>query len=303
MADRSRSERREDLTPCWKEERSMETLQQIIEYPYFLEKSPHKRWIFRGVTDYRYGLESTLDRAIARGEAEYWTSKRRWRYEATTLHNFKRRAQHYLPPAAVPAPQDFLEWLSLIRHFGGPSRLLDFSYSFFVATYFAVQGGSDDAGVYCIDHGWLTGLVARALLKADEYFQRPNIFWKHVFGRSAVKPPRPVVIPVRPFRSNERIHVQQGLFLCPTDVGKTFLENLRDMTDPDVTRAHIVKLKIPGNIRGEVIRRLYDMNISAETLYPGLDGFTATLGDLAFLTDRLPSDVRLCGILQEKPHF
>src|SRR5262245_61006901 len=92
------------------------------------------RWIFRGVSAWEHKLDTTFDRVVADlslDEAD------RWKFEAWMLSEFKRRAHHYLGKSNTPNPNDYLEWFSLMRHHGAPSRLLDFSYSFFVAAYFA----------------------------------------------------------------------------------------------------------------------------------------------------------------------
>jgi hypothetical protein len=193
-------------------------------------------------------------------------------YERQILYDFKRRAHHYLGSEAIPKPEDFLEWFGLLRHWGVPSRLVDFSYSFFVATYFAVSGARNDAAVLCVDHTWLVRLVDECV-EEGEYFQKPATFWKYAVGHPKGRRARKrMVVPVRPFRSNDRVHAQQGSFLCPTDVTSTFDDNLRGMVDPREARKHIVKLKIRKSLHRQILRELRAMNISYETLYPGLEG-------------------------------
>src|SRR5215471_3075788 len=100
------------------------------------------RWIFRGLSSFDHNLVSTFDRAIKETREGLSSAvlsplvvapNERWRYEAATLFDFKRRAHYYLGRSETPDPGDFLEWFSLMRHFGAPARRLDFSYSFPVA--------------------------------------------------------------------------------------------------------------------------------------------------------------------------
>jgi hypothetical protein len=45
------------------------------------------------------------------------------------------RSYHLYGKQAAPQKGNTLEWLSLLRHYGAPTRLVDFTYSFFIATY------------------------------------------------------------------------------------------------------------------------------------------------------------------------
>jgi hypothetical protein len=56
------------------------------------------------------------------------------RIESGLLRRFKRQAHHYI--SNPPEENDPLEWLALMQHYGAPTRLLDWTYSFFVALYF-----------------------------------------------------------------------------------------------------------------------------------------------------------------------
>ena len=53
------------------------------------------------------------------------------------LDEFPRRASRYFGSNQQPADQ--LEWLSWMQHFGAPTQLLDFTYSPYVAVYFAFE--------------------------------------------------------------------------------------------------------------------------------------------------------------------
>lgn len=269
------------------------------------------RWIFRGVSDYCYDLTSSLDRAFdaVKKFGIPKSSEERWKHETNMLYQFKRRAHHYLGADHTPRPEDFLEWFSLMRHYGAPSRLVDFSNSFYIATYFAVSAATkNDAAIYCVNHDWLNNHV-RGLVKGDKFFQDPEVFRKYAMphpskslGRDPIQR-KPFVVPVRPFRSNERIHVQQGLFLCPTDVNATFIDNLKAVC-PDLKEVekNIMKIQIPRKWHKDVMHDLRKMNISSESLYPGLEGFAASIKDLLYF--KLPLvDGRLNEAIKKNPLF
>ena len=46
-----------------------------------------------------------------------------------------------------------MEWLSLMRHYGIPTRLLDWTHSFLVAAYFAVDDADKarDCAIWALD--------------------------------------------------------------------------------------------------------------------------------------------------------
>src|SRR4051794_8101362 len=104
------------------------------------------RWAFRGHSSAEWPLVTSLERLSLLGgtppgflgNTEFWI-----------LHEFRRRAHILLPSA--PAPECHLEWLALIQHYGGPTRLLDFTHSFYVAAFFAVENAVADAAIWGVD--------------------------------------------------------------------------------------------------------------------------------------------------------
>ena len=94
-----------------------------------------KEWIYRGQPDSRWRLRSTLERAfedfkVQEGDMAY--------IETRILMDFQRSC-HVYAPAAVPEKEDIMAWYALMRHYGAPTRMLDFTYSLFIAAYFALR--------------------------------------------------------------------------------------------------------------------------------------------------------------------
>ena len=58
--------------------------------------------------------------------------------EVKLVREFARR-YHLYTGYTSPAKGHTLEWLSLLQHYGTPTRLVDFTYSFFIAAYFALE--------------------------------------------------------------------------------------------------------------------------------------------------------------------
>jgi hypothetical protein len=92
-------------------------------------------WIYRGLPNYVYPPVSKLERTL---ESAGVPPGGEWRdAENRAIGFFKRRARQLL--AATPDDGDLLGWLSLMQHYGAPTRLIDWTGSPFVACYFAYE--------------------------------------------------------------------------------------------------------------------------------------------------------------------
>jgi len=101
-----------------------------------------------------------------------------------------------------------------------------------------------------------------------------------------------VVVPVEPFRTNERMLLQRGLFLCPVTLFATFETALKNVVrhatqDPETRSRVLYKITIKPEAHPYVLRELHRMNINHATLFPGLDGLAlsfATVSKIASTT-------------------
>jgi hypothetical protein len=237
----------------------------------------HDRWVFRGLPNAGWTIKSTFERAREGGG-----TSPAWKYEAVLLREFSRRAHHYRTD--LPGAQNVLEWFALMRYYGAPSRIVDFSYSFYVAAYFALHDSSPETGpaaVWAINTSWLREVYDRAFPKAslrrgkNFRFKDPKDFRRTFLSRTA---PRQFVAPANPFRMNERLSAQQGVFLCPGDIQKSFMSNLLPRPLPK-KRDRVVRIVLAPEVKTEAIRDLRRMNVTAATLYPDLGGFAQSLKD------------------------
>ena len=253
-------------------------------------------WVFRGLKKFSYELESTLERRLKRRIKGRAYLDRGDPYislqtaEDYLLRQFKRAAHHFVGSSLLPDNRDNrLEWLALMQHYGAPTRLLDFTRSPYVACFFAFEETDIDEGKKCaiwaIHTDWLikAGLprisqqiAGQSDLKLSDLLNSEKIVnrFDNLFVNNSV----PMILPIEPPRSNARLLVQQGLFLCPATLDRSFDKNLSSYKDDKVNmQEHVHKIKIEGRIFAEAMSELSYMNISRASLFPDLEGFGKSL--------------------------
>src|SRR6266576_6204795 len=91
-----------------------------------------RRWLYRGQRRYDWDLKSGLERAMTRFALD---ASNQGEWEGQLLREFKRHLHRHTRD--VPDDGDTARWLALMQHHGAPTRLLDFTYSFYAAVFFA----------------------------------------------------------------------------------------------------------------------------------------------------------------------
>lgn len=211
--------------------------------------------------------------------------------EVKLIRDFARR--YHLYGGSSPPPEGHtLEWLALMQHYGTPTRLLDFTYSFFVAAYFALENADSDSVIWAFN---ATGLAKEAeqFIAAKMPNGRDRIAeYRRVRDdtpfRVLFMDPSPLKFAylVNPIRLNERLTIQQGVFLAPGDVTATFEDNLRAVPHHE---NNVMQIIIDASCRRDVLRKLYRFGINAATLFPGLEGFARSLRTKSLILADLPA--------------
>jgi len=257
-------------------------------------------WAFRGQSDERWDLSTKFEREARKYQSldSYWFKNR----EHYVLQDFQRRAHHYVDK--LPVPENYIEWLSLLQHYGGPTRLLDFTYSFYVSLFFAVETSTFDSVIWAVNINKLITQLSKIddldLKKAGPSFgkiiKQNNELAQNIIQNRKIKD---IVYIVEPFQQHERISIQQGLFLFPGNIEMPFEHNLcsvfefnfKELTSNNATEdrvyskfhtidfsnASIVKIVIPAKLHSQVLLELRKMNVTSASLFPGLDGFARSL--------------------------
>jgi FRG domain len=252
-----------------------------------------EHWVFRGHSNSAWSLQTTLERGAKMTNAYISDIPK---IERRIIDKFQRRAYHYLDK--LPEKENILEWLSLVQHHGGPTRLLDFSYSYYVALFFSIDQALQESAVFCLNRG----LICREGLETEKNrwsSENELEFGSREYCNRALKEQTlsPLVMLVEPFYIHERLSRQQGLFAIPFEGQQSFEYNLsltvnnyqkelpksRKINDYDSLlsllnqECALLKVNIPKEFHNEIRRDLKLMNITNETLFPGIDGFSKSL--------------------------
>jgi hypothetical protein len=220
------------------------------------------KFIFRGQSIHG-DLKTSIERAFREFEID---SKDRPDREKQLIRSFQRKTPYHLNGIGVPAIDNTLEWLSLMQHYGAPTRLLDWTYSFYRALYNAVSKdtrkdklwGKYDCELWVMNTSWFTdktegneelgvkGILQEsvegmpeenpgradlldALNKAKEEIKDYKGLLtnnRDKLVQFLLEEPLPLIYNVTPIGLNERIIYQQGTFVLPGDITKCFMQNL-----------------------------------------------------------------------------
>ena len=233
-------------------------------------------YIYRGHADAGWKLESTLERTLG----ENWSSELATKTEDHYLNLFK--SKYHIYNNAEHAPTSKLAWLSVMQHYGAPTRLLDFTESPYIALYFALEAYDPqqerDLAVFAIDYSAVmdASLAYIATRDSDFSVSRNDVLGQQdaLFDDIVDRFSYDVVWITEPLELNARIDRQAGTFAIPGDKGKKMEELLSlDIYDQCPVRKYVVKAKLYRN----VYALLRKMNINSKTIYGDLGGLAKSI--------------------------
>lgn len=217
---------------------------------------------FRGLCSSHYNLKTSLVRL---GRVDH-------KLEGHLLRNFRKYARR----EAVP-DDSIWNWLALAQHHGLPTRLLDWTYSPFVAMHFVTENLDAyeyDGVIWCVDYVKTNQLLPVQLKQILEE-EGSNVFTVEMLDRAAESLPEldriadsVYVIFLEPPSLDNNIVNQFALFSMmssPTTRLDQWLE-----THPELFR----RVVIPAELKWEVRDKLDQANITERVLFPGLDGLS-----------------------------
>lgn len=223
----------------------------------------HSSLVFRGLARSSYSNVPSLAR-LGQDSA---------RLERHLIRNFRKYAHRERPGPTV------WDWLSLAQHHGLPTRLLDWTFSPFVAAHFATAAHpEEDAVVWAVDCAAAQELLPLGLRTAlrDEgatvfttellAAHAPSLEVLDHFGEA-----EPFVLFFEPPSLDDRIVNQSAVLSTMSDPFTGMDEWLE--ANPGVWHAW----RLTPDAKAEIRERLDQANITERVLMPGLDGLAAWL--------------------------
>lgn len=254
----------------------------------FADAPSPRRWIYRGAR--RRGVASSLERACLAADIGLEHAPE---IERLLVREFRR---NYRGADAEIVAADTLFCMGLMRHYGAPTRLLDWTYSPYIALFFAIKDlepcDSNHEGGGNLGHLWALDTAAcREVARSaagdkplQQRFDDAGVQDDATFREIYLTPPfRRFVLPENPWTFHERHQVQQGVFLCPGDVSSSYESNLaaldaRDQAMEKPERAlRRYTIRLTSEARRTMLLQLHRGNITEASLFPGLDGFARSL--------------------------
>ena len=224
------------------------------------------RYAFRGLSNVNYRLETTLIRLGGNFEE----------MENHLLRNFIKYAHR-----SVVEHDSIWNWLAVAQHHGLPTRILDWTYSPYVAMHFATA----DLDRFDIDGViWAVNYIEAhkmlpAKLKMELKKEGANAFTVDMILNAAgsfqefsnLSPDKDFVIFIEPPSLDDRF-INQYAFCSISSNPQLMLDDwLKNY--PEIWK----KIIIPKELKWEIRDKLDQANVTERVLFPGLDGLSQWL--------------------------
>lgn len=233
-------------------------------------------FIYRGHSNANWLLQSSLERIIG----DKWSAEEATKFEEYSITQFK--SKFHLYDRENLQPNSKLAWLSVMQHYGVPTRLLDFSESPYIALYFAMEfytpQNHEDFSVFAIDYNGIMDNSIRVIGSMDNTFKesRTSVYSKSdaVFEDTVDRFSHNIAWVAEPIQLNARLDRQVGTFLLSGNRGMKIQEVLDSSTYNNVS---MYKFRINNKLYEGVFALLRKMNITSKSLYGDLDGLARSI--------------------------
>ena len=220
---------------------------------------------FRGLSDADYPLETTLMRL-----GGFYVE-----LERHLLRNFRKYAHR-----DVVERDSLWHWMSVAQHHGLPTRLMDWTYSPFVAMHFALanlEQYDTDGVIWAVNYFKAHQLLPQKLMQALDQ-EGAHVFTVGMLSQEVsslnelpAMADEPFTIFFEPPSIDDRIVNQFAFFSIMSDPTARLDQWLA--AHPGIWR----RIIIPADLKWELRDKLDQANITERVLFPGLDGLSSWL--------------------------
>lgn len=224
-------------------------------------------FVYRGLSDVDHTLKTSLTRLGGSFEA----------LEGHLLRNFRKYARK---DRITQEMNTIWNLLALAQHYGLPTRLLDWTYSPYVALHFSTSELSlfdTDGVIWCVNYVKTNEFLPHRLryILSEE---GSNIFTAEMLQLACTTikefdtlQKSEFVVFLEPPSLDERIINQYALFSLMSNPNALLDEWL--ISHPDL----FFRIIIPATLKWEIRDKLDQANITERVLFPGLDGLSKWL--------------------------
>jgi len=228
-------------------------------------------FLWRGQRDTKWRLSSTIYRLFESQSVPQTDRKNR----ESQAEEFFRSCLSAVPNLRIEAKHKS-QILMLMQHYGCPTRMLDWSRSPYIASYFSVEEQANFAALFALNLTRYQALVAKKVVLDDYDGGVLSVIPLRIFGhleRDGITFP----IPLIPDPITDREFEQQTAFLVDMQLEKS----LEECFFGEVGE-YLLKLEFDRAMRPLIVRDLLAMNIDGRHMFQGLNGIALRTKEYLF---------------------
>jgi hypothetical protein len=235
-----------------------ETWEDFVAHVRVLFKDANKtfreKYWFRGQGNSEWALTPNFDRLYTPSKGK----RKQKVYEELVLEFIKHSEEHDLLAKLANESEDQYRLRSTIlaQHHGLPTRLLDWTDTPFIATWFAFRSSSPSSEKVAV---WMLNREAEV--------------WDKEFGVELID---------LPAKANLRMKNQRGKFTLLRSNSNTLEEFCLDSGN-QTAKGALCKFTLPTSLRDQVLAWLALYGINASSLFPGLGGIAESVREQVFV--------------------
>lgn len=233
-------------------------------------------FVYRGHSDSTWDLDSTLERVLG----SKWSAENARKFEDRSLSTFM--SKYHIYNGAEHTPTSKLCWLSVMQHYGTPTRLIDFSESPYIALYFALETYSPlsnkDISLFALDYTSIMEQSIKYIMTKDSGFKEtrssissnPDRIFEQVVDRFSYD----ILWITEPLELNARIDRQSGTFLLSGNREKTINSIINSKI---YENCPMYKITIDKSLYTNCYALLRKMSINSKSIYGDLSGLARSI--------------------------